>query len=149
MSIDWAPLFAPAVAGLVTAGGLVLGAIVTGMTTRLNAWLTAHGDAAAASAVASASAVIQPALQTGASVIAGKIASGELDYTNRAAITAEAEKEVALVKTRIPGMLAVAAPVEGALVAAIMGKIDQMVVASPTIPTPVVSAAEVAQNKGK
>jgi hypothetical protein len=148
MSVDLAPLFAPVVAGLVTATGLVLGAVVTGVTARLKDWLITHGDAAAAQAVASANAVIQPALQTGASVIAAKIASGELDYTNRTAIAAEAEKEIALLQTRIPGMLAVAAPVEGALVAALMGKIDAMMVAAP-VTKPVNLIADTAQKKGK
>ncbi len=148
MSIDWTPIFAPAVAGLVTAGGLVLGAVMTGLTARLKAWLDKHGLAAEASAVASANAVIQPALQTEASVIAGKITSGQLDYTNRAQIVAAAQNGVEIVHERLPQMVAVAAPVAGALVGSIMGKVDQLMLTA-TASTPVVNPAEIVQNKGK
>ena len=44
-------------------------------------------------------------------------------------------REEAIVKQRVPGALAVAQPVAGALVADIMGKVDRMVLASPTMPT--------------
>ena len=124
---DWITLFAPAIAGLVTAAGVILAAVISGLSAKASAYFTAHGQAAAAQMVASANAVIQPALQTGASVIAGKIGSGQLDYTNRAQIVTEASREVDLVKARVPGMIAAAAPVEGALLASLMGKIDAMV----------------------
>jgi hypothetical protein len=129
---QWVALFAPALSVLIGALGLFLAAMVTGLLGQLKAYFEARGNASAAQAVAAASAVIQPALMTGASTIAGKIARGELDYTNRVAIAAEATREVGLLQARIPGMIAVAAPVAGALVASMMAKVDAQMVASPT-----------------
>jgi hypothetical protein len=129
-SLDWVSLFAPTVAALVLAVGLVVGALVTGLLSRLKAWLVAHGQSAAAQAVASAGAVIQPALQTGANTIAGKIASGALDYTNRQQVMAEVSQEVGLVKARVPEMLAIASPSGGALAASMLGKVDALMVAA-------------------
>ena len=131
---DWINLFAPAVAALVLAIAGALAAILSGLSKKASAWLTSHNEAAVAAAVASAGQVINRALDTSASVIAGKIQSGELDYTNRAALTAEAERELALVKTRVPDMLAVVASADAPLISAIMGKVDAQVVASPTLP---------------
>jgi len=129
---QWVALFAPALSVLIGALGLFLAAGVSGLLGQLKAYFEARGNASAAQAVAAASAVIQPALMTGASTIAGKIARGELDYTNRVAIAAEATREVSLLQARIPGMIAVAAPVAGALVASMMAKVDAQMVASPT-----------------
>ena len=132
---DWITLLAPAVATLVLALIGLLAAVISGLTGRLKAYFDAHGQAAAAQAVAEAGTTIQRELMTSASTIAGKIQTGQLDYTNRAALETEALREVAIVQQRAPGALAVAQPVAGALVADIMGKVDRMVLASPTIPT--------------
>lgn len=129
---DWISLFAPAVAALALAAATIAGAVVTGLGAKVSAWLTAKGNATTAQAVAAASAVIQPALMTGASTIAGKIARGELDYTNRDALAAEAVREVGLVQLRVPAMLAVAAPAVADLVASMVAKVDAAMVASPT-----------------
>jgi hypothetical protein len=145
---DYINLFAPAVAALVLALAGLLAAFLSGLTGKLTAYFTTHNEAALAQAAASANTVIQSALATGAATIAGKISRGELDYTNRAAIQAEAVREVGLVQARVPAMLTAAQPVAGALVASLMSKVDAMVVASPTLPsTPVVNAPAPAVTK--
>ncbi len=145
---QWVILFAPAVAGLVTAAGGTLAVVVSGLGKKFSAWLTSHNQAAAAQLVASATSVVQPAIQTGANVIAGKIASGQLDYANRAAVTAEAEREAALVAQRVPTALATLAPAAGAVVASMMGKVDAlMVTGTPGLPgaAPAVAPPTIAQ----
>lgn len=129
---DWIGLFAPAVAALVLAVAGIIAAALSGITTRLSGYLAANHQAAVASAIASANAVIQPALTTSANVIAGKIARGELDYTDRSAIASEATREVALVEKRVPAMIAVATPQLDDLVANVMGKVDAQLVSSIT-----------------
>lgn len=121
---DWITILAPTVAASVVALAGIAAAFFSGLTKKASAWLTLHNQAALAQAVAAAGAVIQPALQTGASAIAAKIASGALDYTDKSAIAAEAQREVSLVEARVPGMIAIAAPVAGALVASMVAKVD-------------------------
>ena len=133
---DWIALLAPAVAGLAVTLAAGLGAVMTGLTAKAGAWLMVKGQASAATAIVSANTVIDRALMTGASTIAGKIQAGTLDYTDRSAIETEAVREVGLVQQRVPAMLAVAEPLAGALVASLMAKVDAQVVASPTIPAP-------------
>lgn len=145
---EWMTTLAPIMSALVLGIAAILGIVLTGIAGRLKSYLDARGMAAAAQAVAAANAVIQPALMTGASTMAGKIARGELDYTNRAALTAEAAREVGLVEARIPGMIAVAAPMAGALVASMMAKVDAQMVASLTPLAGQVAVADVLPARG-
>ena len=141
---DWVALFAPAVATLVLAVAGLIAAVLTGLTKRARTWLDAKGDASAATAVAAASSVIQAGLLTGASTIAGKIARGEMDYTDRTALAAEAMREAGLAKDRLPQVVANVAPPMADMVASLMGKVDQQLVASPTPLAAQVMAAPVA-----
>ena len=133
---DWIALFGPVVAGVVTVGAAALAAILTGLSAKLSAYLTAHQQAAAAQMLASANAVIQPALQTGASTLAARIATGKLDYTNKTALLSAAVAELAVIEPRVASSIAVAAPIAGALVASMIGKLDAMMVAKPLLPVP-------------
>jgi hypothetical protein len=129
---QWIALFQPVIGALVLAMAGLITVLLTGLTSKANAWLTAHNQQSLARAVAAADAVIQTSLMTGASTIAGKVARGELDYTNRAALLAEAQREVGLVQARIPDMIAIATPEVTTLVATMLGQIERQLVASPT-----------------
>lgn len=130
-----------AASGAVTLAGVALTVGVAWASRKLSTIAAAHGQAALAADITAATAVIQPALQTSASVIAGKINSGALPLGDRAAWVAEAQREAALVAQRVPGAVATLQPVAADLVADIMGKVDAAVVASPTIPAPPPAAA--------
>jgi hypothetical protein len=104
------------------------------LTAQLSAYFIVHKQAVAAKAAADAGQVIGTALATGAATIAGKIQTGELDYTNRASLVVEAKREVGLAEQRAPAMVAIVNPIPGALVANLMGKVDALVVASPSLP---------------
>ena len=133
---DWIDLFAPSLALILPSIAVGVTVFVTGLTGRMTEYFKAHGQAAAAQAVADAGTVINQALMTSATTIAGKIQTGQFDYTDRAVWQKEAEREVGLVKQRVPEMLAIAPPIAGALVANLMAKVDALVVASPSLPLP-------------
>ncbi len=130
---DWLTMFAPLISFLLTMLLAFLLALWSGLLAKIEAWLIAHHQAALASAIASANAVIQPAIQTGANAIIEKIRTGQIDLSNKASIDAAAAAEVALVKARVPNMIAVAAPAEGALIASMVGKVQAGVPAMPVI----------------
>ena len=125
----WLTVLAPEISLLLAMLLAFLLALWSGLLTKAEAWLTAHHQAALAQAIASANAVIQPAIQTGANAIIEKVRTGQIDLSNRASIDAAAVAEVALVKARVPDMLAVAQPVEGALIASMVGKVQAGVAA--------------------
>jgi hypothetical protein len=125
------------VTGLVGLAGIAIPIGIGWASVKLQAIATAHKQTAVAAQIAAATPVLQAALQTSASTIAGKIASGALPLNDRAAWVAEATREVGLVAQRVPGAVAVLEPAAGAMVASMMGKVDAAVVASPTIPSSV------------
>ena len=127
--MDWTPILQPLIGGAVTAAGIVLAAAVSGLGKKLSAYLVAHDQAAGAQAVAAAVSVIGPALQTGAEAIAQKVRSGQLSHQDQ--LVAEAVREVGLVQQRVPAMIAIAQPVEGALVAAMLGRVTAAVRGGP------------------
>jgi hypothetical protein len=144
----WVVALQPVVGALVLAVAGIAATLISGLGAKLSAYLVTNKQAAAASMVADANTVIHAALMTGASTIAGKIQTGQLDYTNRAAWEAEAQREVTLVQQRVPGAIATAAPVAGALLASLMAKVDALQVSAtplvaPPVPVTIAQAAAV------
>ncbi len=133
---DWAPILQPVVGGLLTAAGLVAAAAITGLGQKLSIYLVTHNATAEAQAVAAAASVIGPALQTGAEAIADKVRSGQIDILNRAQLLAEAQREVGLVQQRVPAMIAIAQPVEGALVASMISRVTAALQRGVTVVQP-------------
>ena len=138
---DWINLFAPAIGAVILAlAGLVV-ALLTGLTGRLKTYFDSHDEVAVARVLDTVNAAIDKELETSASVIAGKIDRGELDYTDRAAWQKEAVSEVALVKGRLPAMAQVAVATGTPLLTQLMARVDAKAVASPTINAPAPVAA--------
>ena len=143
---QWINLFAPVLAIALPTVAAGLAVVVSGLGKKVGAWFASRGDADAATAVAAATTSINTALMTGAGTLAGKIQTGQVDWTNRASWVEEARREVQLAISRVPQAVAIAKPVEEALVANLMSKVDALVVASPTIgaaPPVVVEATKV------
>jgi ferritin len=138
-SHDLALMFGPSIA-LVLSGilGTIL-AYVTGLVNKLNTWLIAHKQAALASAIANANKVIQPAITTAATAIINQISSGQLDFTNKQQMLAEASKQVDLIKSRVPEMIAIAAPIEEGLISSMMVQVESKV-------SSIANTSSVAQN---
>lgn len=127
---DWLQLLSPLASAVVAGTSGLVAICFARMAARLAACLDRHGAATAAQGVAAANSVVQAALATGAATMAGRIARGELDYADRRAVLAEAEREASLLAARVPEMLAALNPVPGAVTAALMGRLDAQVVAA-------------------
>ena len=138
---EWLTLLSPLVAAVVGSLILILAAVVSGLTAKASAYLTAHHQAATAAAVVSAGQVMNQLLTVGASTISGKIQTGQLDWLDRAAWQKEATAEVAVAMSRMPEALAFVPPAATTLIADLMAKVDAQVVASPTIPSPATASA--------
>jgi len=130
---DLIQLFAPAIAALLLAVVGLATAAITGLSKKLEASLDAHQQSAAAALVSSAANALDAEMTTSANAIAGKIQAGTLDYTSKSAIEAEARREAELVAQRLPAQLMAAAPQAATVVAAIIGKVDAQLLASPTV----------------
>jgi hypothetical protein len=135
MTPELAALETQIVTGLIGLAGIAIPIGIGWASVKLQAIATAHKQTAVAAQIAAATPVLQAALQTSASTIAGKIASGALPLNDRAAWVAEATREVGLVAQRVPGAVATLEPAAGAMVASMMGKVDAALVASPTVDT--------------
>jgi hypothetical protein len=130
---DWLTILTPEICVIL---GLLLTALWawwSALVPRVTAWLTAHHQTELAQGFAAANAVLQPALQTGANAILDKIRTGQIDLSDKASIEAEAQREVDLVKARVPDMVALAAPAANALVASMVGKVQAGAI---TLPVP-------------
>ena len=134
---------------MVPLAGWVL-AKLTGLEVIARDWLTSHKAATAARVLDAAWSQVTDLATTSASVISGKIQSGELDWTDRAAWQKAAVAEVALIKARAPAAVATIAQQSGALgagdtlLAQVMGAVDKQYVASPTLGQPTPAPAMVA-----
>ena len=139
---EWMTVLSPEICVIL---GLLLTALWawwSALVPKVTAWLTAHHQTALAQGFAAANAVLQPALQTGANAILDKIRTGQIDLSDKASIEAEAQREVDLVKSRVPDMVALAAPAANALVASMVGKVQAGAITLPvpandTAPSPI------------
>ncbi len=138
-SLDWKTILEPVVATLLVFLIGIFVAYVSGLVKWAQAFLISHKQASAAAALGTAWNIVQGALTTGASTIAGKVQRGELDWTNKPQMQAAAEHEVAEAESRVGASIATVNPAAGALVASLMAKVDSQVVASPTIGPAVVT----------
>jgi len=135
-------ILAPIIQPLILFAASMLALVLSGGLKRIQTWMNAHDMAAAASAVADANAAIQPALTTAATAIVEQVQAGTLP-TDQAAWSAALAHELGLVKQRVPGMLAIAQPLESALLASMAKKASAMLIAAPVAPSaaPVVAAS--------
>ena len=108
----------------------------TGLVKMGEEWLATHKQAAMAHAVDVAWTQVDSFLETSASVIAGQIQSGKLNWLDRAAWQRVAVSEVLLVQQRAPAAVLAVAAEAPTLLVQLMGKVDDKVVASPTIAAP-------------
>ena len=130
---DWINLAAPAIGAIILAFAGLLVALLTGLTGKLTAYFDAHNAAAAGALLTQGNTAIDAEVERSASVIAGKIDRGELDYTKRADWQKEAVAEVALIQQRLPAIAVAALSSATPLLTQVMARVDAKAVASPTI----------------
>lgn len=152
--MDYTLILKPLAEGAVTAASLLITAGVAYGLNMLSAHLKGANLANAASAVASANSVFQSTVQNASADLVKGISDGSISINDKAGLSAAAHVLAEDVKAKIPAMIQVLQPAEGAIASAIVSKaVLTSVGNSPATPVPaapvaILAPAEVASVPG-
>lgn len=138
---DLMALLGPLLAALVMAAATIVGAVATGIAGRLRAYLDAKGQAEAGRVLADANGRMQDAMANAAGTMALKVQTGQLDLTDEAAVLAEGHLQAAKVMAKLPTLMEVLQPIQGAIAEGIVGKLGLGTLAAGSSTAPVGAAA--------
>ena len=127
---QWLALLGPVLAALILPLATLAGMVVTGIAGQIKGALAARGLAANAEIVDKASSQIQAAMQNAAGTLVVRAQAGQLDLTNLQAVKAEAAVEARAIEAKLPGAVAVLAPLAGAVAAGVVGKLGALLAPS-------------------
>ena len=131
---EWMATLAPVISALVLGLTAIIGAVLTGVTGRLKAYLDARGQQAASAVLADASVRLQAAMQNGAGNIALAVRNGTLDITDQAKVQAMAVEQARGIVRKLPSVIDALQPVENAIIQGVTGKVTSALAAPATAP---------------